>query len=302
MKPCLLVLAVLVLASACGAPADPTRPDVPPTRGWDSWNVYGCTVTEAQVKRQAAALVSTGLADAGYRTVIVDDCWFAPDRAPDGRLQSNPRTFPSGMKALGDYLHARGLRFGLYESPGTQTCAQLGHAYPGHTGSLDHEAQGARTFASWGVDYVKYDWCAHDASRSTQLAAFRTMRDALTRTGRAITYSINPNSGFADSVPGSSGDWSGIADSVRVTNDVVPTWRLGTPPTQNQGIADVLANVPPDPGTVRDLDMLVAGLPGITDDQARTQITRWSELRSPLILGCDVTRLSPDLLTLLKTQ
>lgn len=286
--------------AACGAPTDPPRAAVPPTLGWNSWNAFGCAVTEADVERQADALVASGLADAGYRTVVVDDCWSAPTRDTDGRLRANPATFPSGMAALGAYLHARGLRFGLYASPADRTCAQRYGAHPGRTGSVGSEDLDARTFAAWGVDYLKYDWCGPGAGRSAQLAAFRVMRDALARTGRPIVYAINPNSGVAGEVPGASGDWSGIADSVRVTNDVLPTWSTGSGPQGNRGIGDVLSDVPPVPGTVRDLDMLVVGLPGVTEDQARTQIVQWSRLGSPLLLGSDVSRLTPGVLDLLK--
>ncbi len=280
-------------------PVDPPRAPVAPTLGWDSWNEYGCAVTEAGVEQQADDLVRTGLADAGFRTVIVDDCWAAPGRGTDGRLRANPATFPHGMAALGRYLHSRGLRFGLYAAPGEQTCAQRSGTYPGRTGSGGSEDLDARTFAAWGVDYLKYDWCGPDPGRPAQLAAFRVMRDALARTGRPITYAINPNSGVTGSVPGASGDWSGIADAVRVTNDVVPAWRTGEGPEGSRGIGDVLAAVPPVPGPVRDLDMLVAGLPPVTEDQAATQITQWSRLGSPLLLGCDVGGLSPRLRELL---
>ncbi|TWS24752.1 glycoside hydrolase family 27 protein [Tsukamurella sputi] len=294
-----VVAMLLVSASACGSPVDPPRAPVAPTLGWDSWNVYGCGVTEDDVERQANGLVTSGLAAAGYRTVVVDDCWSAPDRGADGRLRANPSTFPSGMAALGAYLHARGLRFGLYASPGDRTCAQRSGAYPGRTGSAGTEDLDARTFAAWGVDYLKYDWCGSGTSRSAQVGAFRVMRDALARTGRTITYAINPNSGVAGTVPGATGNWAGIADAVRVTNDVVPTWRTGAGPEGDQGIGDVLADVPPAPGTVRDLDMLVVGLPGVSDAQARTQILEWSRLGSPLILGCDVSALTPEVRALL---
>ncbi len=286
----------MLVAVGCGPPGHAA---VPPTLGWDSWNLLGCGVTEGAVKEQADALVRTGLADAGYRTVVVDDCWSAPDRGTDGRLRANPATFPDGMRALADYLHARGLWFGLYAAPGEQTCAQRSGAYPGRTGSRGHERQDADTFAGWGVDYLKYDWCGAGVPEAQQFATFRIMRDALARTGRPITYAINPNSGVAGSPPGASGDWRGVADAVRVTNDVIPAWRVGGGPSADQGIADVLDAVPPEPGPVRDLDMLVAGLPGVSDAQARTQITEWHRLGSPLILGGDIGRLAPDIVDLL---
>ncbi|MET9326818.1 glycoside hydrolase family 27 protein [Tsukamurella sp. NPDC003166] len=298
LVPC--TVAAVLVAAGCAAPHVPSRPAVPPTLGWDSWNLDGCTVTAARVERQADALISSGLADAGYRTVIVDDCWFAPDRTGAGELTANPRTFPGGIPALADRLHAQGLELGIYESPGDRTCAQQSGAYPGSTGSAGHEEQDARTFADWGVDYLKYDWCGPGVPAELQRETFRRMRDALAATGRRITYAINPNSGVAGDVPGATGTWAGIADAVRVTNDVVPAWRTGAPATENQGIADVLDRVPPDPGTVRDLDMLVAGLPGVTEDQGRTQITQWARLRSPLIITADIATLSTGTVDLLR--
>ncbi|MDF0530530.1 glycoside hydrolase family 27 protein [Tsukamurella sp. 8F] len=264
-----------------------------PAMGWNSWNAFGCNITERDVERQADALVSSGLAGAGYRTVTVDDCWFAPTRAPDGSLRADPSRFPSGMAALGAYLHARGLRFGLYESPGARTCAQLAGTYPGATGSAGHETQDAKTFAAWGVDYLKYDWCSAAADPQQQIIAFTTMRDALGDTGRPVEYAINPNSHVADAVPGRDGVWSGVANQVRVTNDVVPAWRVGTGPLGNQGIAEAIdqASAPGATGATGDLDMLVAGLPGVSDDEARTQVAMWSMLGSPLIAGNDLTRM-----------
>ena len=117
--------------------------------------------------------MSTGLRDLGYKYVVVDDCWFNPNRDGQGNLQGDPQRFPSGMKALGDYLHARGLLFGIYQVPLDKTCAQYFNSYPGATGSLNHEYQDARQFAAWGVDYLKYDWCSPTGTISDQVAAVR---------------------------------------------------------------------------------------------------------------------------------
>lgn len=294
------MLFLALTAVGCNAPTEPLRAEVP-TLGWNSWNVYGCGVTEADVRTQADALIDSGLAAAGYRTVIVDDCWYSPQRTTTGDLRADPVRFPSGMATLGEYLHSRGLRFGLYASPGTQTCAQLTGTYPGRTGSIGHEERDARAFAAWGVDYLKYDWCGPGVGQAAQFTAFATMHDALARTGRDITYAINPNSGVADSVPGAHADFTGIADSVRATNDVVPAWRIGHGPYASQGITDVLEAVPARIGApVRDLDMLVAGLPGVSAAEARTQIMTWAMLGSPLLLGSDLTTLPRDIVALLE--
>lgn len=131
---------------AGSGPAIPGVATTPPL-GWNSWNSYGCTVDESVIEAQADAMVSSGMRAAGYEYVVVDDCWFDPERAADGRLRGNPVRFPNGMRALGDYLHARGLKFGIYQSPGPMTCAQRGGVYPGAPGSAGHEAVDAATLA-----------------------------------------------------------------------------------------------------------------------------------------------------------
>ncbi|WP_255788530.1 glycoside hydrolase family 27 protein, partial [Mycobacteroides abscessus] len=166
-----------------------------PPLGWNSWNVFGCNIDEQRIERTAQAMVSSGMRDAGYRYVVVDDCWFDPRRDASGELRANPARFPHGMKAVADFVHARGLLFGIYASPGEATCAQNGGSYPGRTGSRGHEIQDAQTFARWGVDYVKYDWCGPPADVDELVDSFTIMRDALRATGRPILYSINPNSG-----------------------------------------------------------------------------------------------------------
>jgi alpha-galactosidase len=293
-----LVVVAAVAAGSVPGPTVPAPSSGRPVLGWNSWNEYGCGVTQEGVEAAADQLISTGLAKAGYRTVIVDDCWFDSQRAPDGSLRADPHTFPSGMAALGAYLHSKGLRFGLYESPATRTCAQLNGTYPGSTGSAGHVVQDARTFAAWGVDLLKYDWCGAPGL-GDQAAAFTAMRNALRATGRPITYLINPNSGVAGPPPGSVGDWSGLADSVRISNDVVPSWRVGAGPAGDQGIAEVLDGIPYRPGPTPDLDMLVAGLPGIRDASAQTQIRMWAMAGAPLILGSAPAGLSPGVRALL---
>ncbi|WP_308166656.1 glycoside hydrolase family 27 protein [Nocardia albiluteola] len=269
-----------------------------PPMGWNSWNGYGCGVDARTVEAAADAMVASGMRAAGYRYVVVDDCWFTPRRTTSGALQADPTRFPQGMKALADYVHARGLKFGIYQSPNARTCAQLGGTYPGSTGSAGHEALDARTFASWGVDYLKYDWCAPDSNLDRQVAAFTRMRDALRATGRAIVYSINPNSDVPGAPPGAIYDWSGIGTLWRTTNDAYPGWALGMGTAGGQGIREILeaAATPvarsgpdhwPDPDM---LDVGVAGVPGttypgLTPAEQRTQFGMWSMLAAPLIAG-----------------
>ncbi|MFC7752647.1 glycoside hydrolase family 27 protein [Tsukamurella soli] len=272
-----------------------------PLMGWNSWNLFGCNVNEHDVEAEADALVSSGLAARGYRTVTVDDCWFDPRRAPDGSLRADPQRFPHGMAALGRFLHARGLRFGIYESPNARTCAQFAGTYRGSTGSLGHETQDARTFASWGVDFLKYDWCATDSDPQRQVNAFARMRDALRATGRSIVYAINPNSDVAGAVPGPTVDWSPLANQVRTTNDVIPAWRTRLGRLGDQGIGEALeqAPAPTTPGVASDMDMLVVGFIGVSPAEARTQVAMWSMFGSPLIATNDITRMSTGISKLL---
>ena len=166
-----------------------------PPMGWNSWNSFRCyDLTEQVVAETADAMVSTGMRDAGYEYVVVDDCWQAFHRDFDGRLRSNPERFASGMVALGREIHARGLKFGLCLSPGRRTCAMIYARYPGEAlGSYGHEQLDADTFAEWGVDYLKYDWCRANSGGTHlhEADAFASMAAALKRAGRPTVYSIS---------------------------------------------------------------------------------------------------------------
>ncbi|GAB2553223.1 glycoside hydrolase family 27 protein [Nocardia heshunensis] len=270
-----------------------------PPLGWDSWNTYGCNVTERDIEAQADAMVASGMRAAGYQYVILDDCWFDPQRDSTGRLHADPTRFPDGMAALAEYMHTRGLKFGLYESPNTMTCTQYEHAYPGATGSAGYERLDAVTFASWGVDYLKYDWCSSDADVARQVQAFTAMRDAIRSTGRAMVYSINPNSEVFAPPSGSRYNWNGIASMSRDTADVMWAWQLPSRPHKTSiGVQQALAQAYPPvsrdtPGYWTDLDMLVLGVPGtagtltpgLTEAEERTHLGMWAMWSSPLIAG-----------------
>jgi len=144
--------------------------------GWNSWNKFGCKVSEDLLKSTADGMISSGMKDAGYEYVVIDDCWQV-SRDADGNIVPDAKNFPAGMKALGDYIHSKGLKFGIYSDAGEKTCA-------GRPGSLGHEYQDAIMYAKWGVDYLKYDWC-HTGKRNAE-EAYSTMRDALKATGRPI--------------------------------------------------------------------------------------------------------------------
>lgn len=311
----LFVVVAVVVVAGCGettsrlggdAPAIGGLPDVAPM-GWNSWNTFGCGVTEADVHAQADALVSTGLRDAGYRYVVIDDCWSATTRDGQGRLVADPVTFPSGMAAMGRYLHQRGLKFGIYAGAATQTCAQLLGNRAGSTGSEGHEQIDAHTFADWGVDYLKYDWCATDADHDRQLTAFTAMRDALRSVSRPIVYNINPNSGITDgAVPGATYDWGGVATMTRLSNNVIASWQTGAGPAGQQGIVDEIDAAAPltdrvQPGAFLDPDALVVGAGNLTPAMGRTQMAMWAMLAAPLIASCDLTTMSPDTLRTLRS-
>jgi len=235
--------------------------------GWNSWN-SGIPLSEQTVKQTIDAMVSSGMRDAGYRYVNLDAGWAAPIRGADGTLRADPTAFPDGIAAVASYAHDRGMLLGIYASPFDETCGQ-----DLRIASRGHETVDARTFADWGVDYLKYDWCRSNADHADQVQAFTAMRNALRATGRRIFYSINPNSSD-DHLAGVKYDWSGIADMARTTADLVPVWRSTLPPLDssdafltgtNLGVPDAFAASRTvagqhHPGYSNDPDMLVVGL------------------------------------------
>lgn len=268
-----------------------------PPMGWNSWNVWGCAVDEAKVRAAADAMVSTGLAAHGFQYINIDDCWEGK-RDANGEIQSNEK-FPD-MKALGDYIHSKGLRFGIYSSPGPKTCA-------GKVGSYKHEEQDARTWARWGVDYVKYDWCYYNAvipperTQAIREKPFRVLRDALDKCDRDIVFSI------CQYGAGDAWTWGAQAGGNlwRTTGDIVDHWFS----VANIGFDQDKCAPYAGPGHWNDPDMLVVGKLGwgpkiretsLTKNEQITHITLWSMLAAPLLLGCDLTQLEPftiDLLT-----
>ncbi|BBY62535.1 hypothetical protein MHEL_07780 [Mycolicibacterium helvum] len=263
---CVISAATAVL-SACSPTTTVNRatPPLPPPMGWNSWN-SGMELNESAVRDTIDAMVSSGMRDAGYQYVNLDAGWAAPFRTSSGELIADPDRFPHGVKPLADYAHQRGLQFGLYNSPFNQTCGQ-----DPRIGSFGHEKRDAATFADWGIDYLKYDWCREDPDHDAQVRAFSAMGEALRNSGRRIVYSINPNSSN-DPAAGGRFDWSGIADVVRTSGDLVPVW-LSVLPTQGpgdpfvsglfKGVPDQFASaatVPARSGYRGDPDMLVVGV------------------------------------------
>lgn len=269
MRRLLCALGVTAAVSGCSYPTDVTITSPPPVlsppMGWNSWN-SGIEVDDRSIRETIDAMVSSGMRDAGYTYVNLDAGWAAPERNSTGELVADPQRFPLGLKPLVDYAHERGLKFGLYSSPFNQTCGQ-----GTGTAGLGHETSDAATFAAWGIDFLKYDWCSADADHDEQVEVFGAMGSALRKTGRHIVYSINPNSS-GDTAAGRRFDWSGIADVVRTSGDLVPLWRSALP--QNRGadpfatgmfsgvpdqFADAVTAVP-RPAYRGDPDMLVVGV------------------------------------------
>ena len=289
----LLVLSMLLLAAFPSGEAvalDNGLARSPPM-GWDSWNRFGCNVDEERIRAGADALVRSGLAAAGYRYVIVDDCWQG-SRDASGRLLADARRFPSGMRALADYVHARGLKFGLYSDAGEFSCQH-------RPGSRGHERQDARMFADWGVDYLKYDWCYSRAIDAP--SAYRRMHDALAATDRPIVLSICE---WGVSAPWT---WAApVGNLWRTTGDIADCFDCGPGDQASPGSGSVpmglgvlqvldreaSLSAAAGPGHWNDPDMLEAGNGGMSATEYRAQLSLWSMLAAPLILGNDLTHMS----------
>jgi alpha-galactosidase len=249
-----------------------------PPMGWSSWNHFEDQIDASTVRETADALVSSGLAAAGYVQVNIDDGWQG-GRDADGNLISNAK-FPD-MKALGDYLHERGLKFGLYSSPGPRTCA-------GYEGSFGHEEQDARTFAAWGVDYLKYDWCsaARVYPNRDFTGVYRKMGRALAQSGRAIVYSVCQ---YGLEEVWKWGPQTG-ANLWRTTYDIRDNWKAMSEIGFNQSHLASFAG----PGHWNDPDMLEVGNGGMTATEYRTHFSLWCLLAAPLVAGHDVRTMTAE--------
>ncbi|MCW2945287.1 MAG: hypothetical protein JWR24_2004 [Actinoallomurus sp.] len=280
------VPAVLVAAAAPATALDNGLAPIPPM-GWNDWNAFGCSVDEQLVEQTADAFVTSGLRDAGYKYLNMDDCWALPTRDADGNLVANPAKFPSGIAALADYVHARGLKLGIYEDSGIKTCSSSG----GFPGSLGHEDQDAMLFTRWHIDYLKYDDCnvpADGQNSDASIARYHTMRDALAKataaTGQNIVFSICEKGDFG--VPNSA--WPSIGNLWRTTGDIHDNYsKLIGIFHQNVTLADLAG-----PNHWNDPDMLEIGNGGMTDVEYRTHFALWAEMAAPLIAGTDVRNMS----------
>ncbi|MBN2520434.1 MAG: glycoside hydrolase family 27 protein [Bacteroidales bacterium] len=256
-----------------------------PPMGWNSWNKYACDVSEDLIKEMADAIVSSGMKEAGYEYIVIDDCWQI-GRDSAGNIIPDPDRFPSGMKALADYIHSKGLKFGLYSDAGMTTCA-------GRPGSRGYEFQDARTYASWGVDYLKYDWCATGTQNAP--ASFKTMRDALYKAGRPIVFSICEWGTYEPWKWGPE-----IGHLWRTTGDIYHCYDCirshGT--WVSQGWAVILDSQEKlreyaGPGHWNDPDMMEVGN-GMSVNEDRAHFTLWCMLAAPLIAGNDIANMSKE--------
>jgi alpha-galactosidase len=247
--------------------------------GFNNWNSTHCRAefNESMVKAIADLFVEKGLKDAGYQYVNLDDCWALPNRNADGKLVPDPARFPNGIKAVADYVHAKGLKLGIYTSAGTKTCDSVG--FPG---ALGHEYSDARQFADWGVDYLKYDNCNNQGVDAK--LRYTTMRDALKATGRPIVYSLCE---WGENKPW---EWaSDIGHLWRTTGDINDSWgSMLSILKQNLPLAPYAG-----PGHWNDPDMLEVGNGGMTDTEYRSHFSMWSVMAAPLLIGSDLRKASP---------
>ena len=281
----LLTILLLLLLPVIGRAQTRESLSLTPQMGWSSWNNFQGNINEDIIKSIADAMVASGLKDAGYTYINIDDCWHGK-RDADGFIQADPKHFPHGIKALADYVHSRGLKLGIYSDAGSETCA-------GRPGSLGHEYQDALQYARWGIDYLKYDWC--NTTNVNAQGAYQLMRDALQAAGRPIFFSMCE---WGDNHPWR---WAkGIGDSWRIGPDiwcsfdstrVFPTYiQCSVIDCINRN--DSLRSYA-GPGHWNDPDMLEVGN-GLSVNQDRAHFTMWCMMASPLILGNDVCNMSDE--------
>jgi alpha-galactosidase len=269
-----LLLFAIVLFPSFSVAQQATLAQKPPM-GWNSWNHFAERIDDATIRAQADAMVASGMKDAGYVYINIDDTWEAA-RDASGFIQPNKK-FPD-MKALADYVHSKGLKLGIYSSPAAKTCA-------GYEGSLGHEEQDAQSYAKWGIDYLKYDWCQSGGTLEEMKAAYTKMDDALQKTGRPIVLSLCQYGWhkvweWGPSVGGNL--W-------RTTGDISDDYRAMASIGFDQNGLEKFAG----PGHWNDPDMLEVGNGGMNEDEYRTHMSLWAILAAPLIAGNDLTQMTP---------
>jgi alpha-galactosidase len=292
--------AVALLACIAAAPAqahetlklDARKPNLAPTppMGWNSWNKFKCDVSEDLIRKQADAMAASGMKAAGYQYIVIDDCW-QKSRDADGNIQADPERFPSGIKALADYVHSKGLKFGLYSDAGSLTCG-------GRPGSAGHEFQDARQYAKWGVDYLKYDWC-HTGTRNAE-AAYTIMAKALRESGRDIVLSICE---WGTDHPERWGPT--VGHLWRTTGDIYDAWEGKK--DWSHGMTNILdmqvdREAAAGPNGWNDPDMLEIGNGNMTPIEYESHFSLWAMLAAPLIAGNDMSKMDADTLRILTNK
>jgi alpha-galactosidase len=246
-----------------------------PPMGWNSWNKYGCNVSETMIMGMADAIVSSGMKDAGYEYVVIDDCWQV-SRDENGEIVADKDRFPHGIKYLADYIHSKGLKFGIYSCAGTLTCA-------GRPAGRGHEYQDALTYSRWGVDYLKYDWC--NTGTQDAKSSYSIMRDGLYAAKRPIVFSICE---WGSNKPW---EWAGAVGHLwRTTGDITDTWNSMLENFLQQKDFARYAG----PGHWNDPDMLEVGNGGMTTEEYKTHFSLWCMAAAPLLAGNDIQNMSPE--------
>jgi alpha-galactosidase len=276
---------IFIFAATVGYAGDLAFDDLAktPPMGWNSWNKFACNVSEALIKEMADAMVSSGMKDAGYEYIVIDDCWQV-SRDENGDIVPDPKRFPSGMKALADYVHSKGLKFGIYSDAGTKTCQ-------GRPGSKGYEQKDARQYAEWGVDYLKYDWCNTGGMDTRK--AYTTMSQALRNAGRPIVFSLCEWGGTKPWL------WaSGIGHLWRTTGDIQDCWDCKRP-WGGMGVVQIIdlqTELFPyaGPGHWNDPDMLEVGNGKMTTAEYRAHFSFWCLLAAPLMAGNDLRNMTQE--------
>ncbi len=295
MKQIIVFLTVFFLSGNLIAQSFNELAQTPPM-GWNSWNCFRCNgINEQAIKEIADAMVSSGMKDAGYEYVVIDDCWQI-GRDKNGVIIVDEKKFPSGMKALGDYIHSKGLKFGIYSCAGSKTCQ-------GRPGSKGYQFADAKKYAEWGVDYVKYDWCYSEDQNAK--GAYRTMSEALIATGRPMVFSICE---WGYSKPW---EWAkGIGHLWRTTQDIRDCWDCEYPISWGAisgGITTILdANRElyqyAGPGHWNDADMLEVGNEALNFEEQKSHFSLWCMMASPLMAGNDLRNMDENTLKILTNK
>lgn len=289
-----ITLCVLLWPLGHSAPAAAMVLAPRPQMGFNNWNSTHCReeFSETMIRGIAHRLVTLGLRDIGYSYVNLDDCWAEPDRDPQGNLVVNHQRFPGGLKRLADYIHAKGLKFGLYTSAGSFTCQKREEG--GFPGALGHEMQDAALMASLGVDYLKYDNCNHGALDAGQ--RYRAMALALRRSGREIFYSVCE---WGENRPWLWAAEPDIdANSWRTTGDIEDSFQSLLKIYNENVVLDAYAR----PGHWNDPDMLEVGNGGMSSTEYRSHFSLWAIMAAPLLIGTDLRKIDPAALAILSNR